>query len=167
MKVSTLSSSNVLASDGNFVHVGLPHGETAIYLRDHYDKLLTKQWRMEDAFVHTPWRSIPDNLPLVSRLWMYVWMQRSMQQREDITIRHGMLRQWGFTESPEGIRKALNRMEQKSLLKIVRSGREQLNVLLNEPRPPSKMPINVAAFKATSNDLASFLGGPSEGSLTE
>jgi hypothetical protein len=161
VKIRVLPTGRVVKQHGDKVEVSLGNGETGIFLRSDWEKLATKQWRMEDAYVHVPWRSVPEALPLVCRLWMYLWGQRSMQPNEDVVVRQSMLGQWGFTESPETIRKAIHRMETAGLVTVVRQGKKQLRVMLMEPRPPSKQ-----SQKATRNsDAVAILRNASDGDI--
>ncbi len=137
VKINTLPSGSPTYHHGEAVEIDLGNGEKAVYSRDSWQKLAAKGWWMDDAFVHIPWRCVPEALPLGSRLWLYFWMQRSLQTNEDVTIRHAMLRQWGFPESAETIRKALHRMQAAGLLQVIGNGKKQLRILLAEPRPPS------------------------------
>lgn len=138
MKINVLPSGCVAKTKGDKVEVNLGNGETGVFLRSAWQKLASKTWRMEDAYVHIPWRSVPEALPLTCRLWLWLWRQRLMQPNEDVAIRHSMLKQWGFTESQETIRKAIYRMEETGLVSVIKEGKKQLKVLLVEPRPPSK-----------------------------
>lgn len=161
MKISVLPVGQIAKTNQDTVEVNLGNGETGVFLRPNWQRLADKQWRMEDAYVHIPWRSIPDTLPLACRLWMYFWRQRSVQPNEDVTLRQSMLKQWGFTESPETVRKAVYRMKEAGLVSVIRNGKKQLKVLLNEPRPIPKQ-----RQKAASNiDVLSILNSPSDGGI--
>lgn len=159
MKIHTLPSGLATPSHGGNVEVNLDTGGKAIFSRDGWQKLTAKGWRMEDAYVHVPWRNVPERLPLTCRLWLYFWLQRSLQANEDITIRHAMLRQWGFAETTETIRKALHRMQSTGLLRVISNGKKQLRVVLTEPRPPSKRRTNLAEGAAVLDDLNTAVEG--------